>query len=262
MANEIYNDPLCVVAYGGGTDSTGMLCGMVEGKFAPPHAILFADTGGEKPGTYTLVATVSDYLVANGYPPVTVVRRSRRDGKWESLEDNCLRLNMLPSVAYGYKTCSQKYKIEPQDKWCNNDAVCKSTWKSGAKVVKLIGYGYGEVHRARFYEDRKYVWTYPLIDWKWRREDCIAAIHRAGLPYPIKSACFFCPHTRKDEILSLGMTYPDLLGRALTMESKAKLTTIKGLGRRFSWADFIRQPDSDALVDVDELPCGCFDGDR
>jgi len=40
-----------VVSFGGGTNSTAMLVGMWE-RGERPDAILFADTGGEKPHTY------------------------------------------------------------------------------------------------------------------------------------------------------------------------------------------------------------------
>lgn len=40
-----------VVSYGGGTNSTALLVGMVNNKIIP-DAIIFADTGGEKPETY------------------------------------------------------------------------------------------------------------------------------------------------------------------------------------------------------------------
>jgi hypothetical protein len=40
-----------VVSFGAGTNSTAILQGMLE-RGEKPDAILFADTGGEKPGTY------------------------------------------------------------------------------------------------------------------------------------------------------------------------------------------------------------------
>ena len=42
---------MIVVSYGGGTNSVAMLVGLHE-RGLRPDAIVFADTGGEKPNTY------------------------------------------------------------------------------------------------------------------------------------------------------------------------------------------------------------------
>jgi 3'-phosphoadenosine 5'-phosphosulfate sulfotransferase (PAPS reductase)/FAD synthetase len=52
------NHPI-IVAYGGGTNSTAMLCGFRE-RDIRPSLILFADTGGELPHTYEHLRVMSD----------------------------------------------------------------------------------------------------------------------------------------------------------------------------------------------------------
>ena len=39
-------------------------------------------------------------------------------------------------------------------------------------------------------QDTKYRKEYPLIDWGWEREDCLAAIRDAGLPPPANPPAF------------------------------------------------------------------------
>ena len=102
------------------------------------------------------------------------------------------------SIAYGFKRCSLKHKIGPQEKFCNNYPPCREVWASGKKVVKFIGYDAGEHYRSdkvllRDLADPKYSKWYPLMEWGWDREACIRAIEAAGLPQPGKSSCFFCP---------------------------------------------------------------------
>ena len=89
-----------VLSYGAGTNSTAMLVGLSE-RGERPDAILFADTGGERPSTYAHIAEVSAWCVANGFPEITIVRAP---GK--TLEQDCLDRNALPAIAYGFKTCS------------------------------------------------------------------------------------------------------------------------------------------------------------
>lgn len=253
---------LTVAAFGGGVDTTAMLIGMVERGEPPPHAILFGDTAGEFPHTYAHIEKFSGWLKSQGYPAITKLRRSKRDGSFESLEDECLRTKNVPSVAYNYKTCSQKFKIEPQDKWCNNDPAIRAEWKAGRKVRKLIGYDWDEFFRAKFYDDDKYVLEYPLIDWKWTRAACEEKIREYQMKVPGKSSCFYCPNMRASEVRVMRDKYPDLLARALKMEANAKFTAIVGLGRNWSWREFLKQGDLPFMDEPVEQHCNCYEAGK
>lgn len=258
--NMIGNE-ITVASYGGGTNSTAMLIGCVE-RGIPVDLILFADTGGERPHTYTFVSLFSTWLQEHGMPGIVTVKKVTRDGGILTLEDNCLQQRMLPSIAYGYKACSGKYKIQPQDKYCNNWPPAHGLWKGGGRVTKLIGYDADEPQRAHIKGDDKYDYHYPLIEWDWGRDECIEAIKRVGLPLPGKSSCFFCPNMKKHEIREMAVQYPELAERALRMERNAELTSIKGLGRTFSWDGLLATGDmfADEYDFAPEMPCGCYDG--
>jgi len=223
---------------------------------------MFADTGGERPELYAYQRILAAYLREHNLPPVMTVWKKRADQTRLTLEQNCLEERMLPSIAYGFKTCSQKYKIQPQDKVVNNWEAARQEWAQGRKVIKLLGFDAGESHRAKFTEDEKYLYRYPLIEWGWGREECKAAIARAGLPQPGKSSCFFCPSSTKREIKDLHDTHPALMARALAMEMNAELTTVKGLGRRFAWADIVKAHEDQLPMfpDSPEVLCACYDG--
>jgi len=245
-----------VVSFGGGVNSAAMLIEMVRRKVVP-DLIMFADTGGELPDTYQFVKDFSVWLEGHGMPAVTWVRYER-----ETLEANCIRQTMLPSLAYGFKGCSQKYKIQPQEKFANNWAPAKAAWKAKGKVVKLIGYDAGEHHRAKIPQDAKYVYAYPLVEWGWGRKECEAAVKLAGFK-PAKSACFFCPASKKHEVIKLSKTHPELFARAITMEQTAKCEVVKGLGRNWRWKDLVKADLAQLKLfeDLpDEVPCGCYDG--
>ena len=241
-----------ILSFGGGTDSTAIICGWVERGLEPFDYILFADTGGERPHTYEHIERMQDYLKKHGMPPITIVRKVKRDKTLYTLEQNCLDQKMLPSLAYGFKGCSQKYKIAPQEKFVNNIPGMRKFFKEGGKVHKYIGYEFSERRRwmKAPVEDDKYIYHYPLVEWEWSRPECIEAIKRAGLPLPGKSSCFFCPASTKPEIAQLKETYPVLFERALAMEDNAVLKTVKGLGRRFSWRDY-----ATTLEEPKVVPC-------
>jgi hypothetical protein len=254
-----------LLAYGGGTNSTAIICGYILKNIDPPDLILFADTGGEKPHTYDHINELNSILPRYGFPLITVVKKVDKHGNILTLEEDCIRRNTLPSIAFGFKSCSQKFKIAPQDKFCNNYAPFKKHWKSGGLVTKLIGYDFSETRRwmKSKVEDKKYRYEFPLVEWEWDRQACVDAILKLNILLPGKSACYFCPSSKKPELDQLKIQYPELLDKAIFMENnaKSKLTSIKGLGRSFSWSDYVNnQVTQLELFEHDRTVCGvCVD---
>ena len=255
-------DAPIVWSCGYGTNSTALAVGLVEHGETYDLA-MFADTGGERPELYAYRKILDDYLLHHGLPPVMTVWKKRADQTRLTLERDCIEQHSLPSIAYGFKTCSQKYKIQPQEKVLNNWMPAVQAWEQGKQVVKLVGYDADEIHRSQRYQgDNKYSLRFPLIEWGWGREECKAAIERAGLLQPGKSACFFCPSSKKRDIKDLADKHPDLMARALAMEANAELTMIKGLGRYFAWADIVKahRDQLDMFSEPPEIMCACYDG--
>lgn len=259
-----------IVAYGGGANSTAMLIEMRRRDIVP-DLILFADTGrgdvqgreSERPETYSGIRLVSEWCMANGFPAIITVRYVSEMRGEETLEENCLRIKSLPSIAYGYKSCSEKFKIRPQNRYVAQLDWAKSIWDAGGRITKYIGYDAGEDHRAKIRYTDEYELVYPLIEWGFHRDDCVRICREEDLNVG-KSACFFCPSMKRREIIQLAKEHPDLAARAIAMEENAELTTIKGLGRSFSWKDFLaNEADQSRLFsdhEVPEIPCGCYDG--
>lgn len=165
----------------------------------------------------------------------------------------------------GGRTCSQRWKLEPCEKFINHWEPAKRAWDDGLLVRNAKGIDAGELRRAKDFSDNKYQVVYPLIEWRWSREECVEAIQRSGLPMPVKSACFYCPSSRKSEVIQLKDNHPELFARAVAMEhnAAAKLVNIRGLGRHWSWEE-IGKADDDQFKMFPEtvsVPCVCFDGD-
>lgn len=248
-----------IVSYGGGTNSTALLIECVN-RSIPIDLILFADTGGEKPHTYKYLKMFSKWCVANGLPEITTVQQVNQNGTYITLEQHCLNYRALPSIAYGFKGCSQKHKLFPQNKYMNNWPPAQAVWAEGGKIMKFIGYDADESRRVKDFVDEKYNTRHPLIEWDMGREECIQSIKQAGLELPGKSSCYFCPSSRISEILELKDQYPALMDRAVAMEKNADLTKVKGLGRSFAWGDLIKQEDAFGYELPPEIDCGCYDG--
>lgn len=274
------NPPL-IVSYGAGVNSTAMLIGMAE-KGIQPRAILFADTGAEKPDTYEFMDLFDKWLsqrMSQGIIRVKYVPRREGSVVWDSLEHECLERSQLPSLAYGWHKCSAKWKAKPQMIWLEQQADLQEYIAGGGLVNKAIGFRFGEERRRKEHiQDPGTRKVFPLQDWRWDQEDCIKAIERAGLPVPPKSSCFFCPASTANDVIDLGRRYPKLADRALAIEDKARsagnLQTVEGLGRHWTWRQVLEyeQRKQWLFAPTDEVqlcrtfrdpmdtPCGCYDG--
>ncbi len=239
--------PVLMVADGMGVDSTAMLVGL-HNRGIRPDAVIHADTGDEHPETNAYREERRRWLAEVGFPDLTIVKRSasglskrkRRDGKvgvsYSTLGENCIANATLPGLAFGFKSCSVKWKIEPQNRWTKTWGPARRTWGHGQRVVKLIGYDAGPKDAKRGHElgdDTEYTYLYPLREWGWDRGCCIVEILRAGVKLPRKSACIYCPAAQTWEIAELVRDYPDLADYVIMLEDNARpyLTTTDGLWR-------------------------------
>lgn len=213
------------VAYGAGVDSTAMLVQFVRLGLRP-DLILFADVGAEKPETYAYLPIMDAYLKKHGFPPIVTVRyemteagvtgRKVVDPKKKSIDprayttltENLTYNRTLPSLAYGFRShaCSSKWKVGPQESYISDgdfSPMARVAWKAGMPVVRAIGFDASkgdQGRRDRIPDNIRFLHWYPLQDWGWDRERCKKEIRKAGLPVPMKSACFFCPSTHPWEI--------------------------------------------------------------
>ena len=248
-----------VLCFGGGVDSTALIV-VLRAAGIRPDAITFADTGGEKPETIGHVERMSQLLVSWGWPPVSVCRkRTKPETGYSDLEGNCLSNETLPSLAFGMKSCSLKWKQGPQDQFlmgaksgpnvCDPHPVWEATQATGERILKLIGYdsGKADVRRSKNLSraDEHFDYAYPLQTIGFERPDCVRAIATALGPsfVPIKSACFFCPASKHWELYWLAAHHPELFERALHIER----TALTGRHSRFDavefgadWEDLVR----------------------
>lgn len=244
------HDPV-VVAYGAGVDSTALLVGLYNSG-RKVDLILFADTGSEKPETYCYLDIMDTWLVTHGMPTITRVKNRSPIAGDTSLHGECIRKSVLPSLAYGRHSCSLKWKVEPQWSFCRRHfgwQARQQRWAHGATICKMIGYNAGpkdakRIRNATGKWPPGHRYEYPLVDWGWDRQRCENEIRAAGLPVPVKSACFMCPASKEAEVTWLQDNHPDLAAVALMMEERAHargLRTVQGLGRRWAWTKFLRE---------------------
>lgn len=210
---------------GGGVNSTAELLFMYDRGLRPDWAV-FSDTGSERPETYDNIQRIEDWCKKVGFP-FAITRWIRKDGTFESLHDNCERLETLPSKAFGMAGCTVKWKIQPLQKWRRENGHTPTT--------VAIGYDRGEIARLRKARERDQKmgfcatseeapdedYWYPLAAWGISRKQCEDRIRSEGWT-PAKSACFFCPNMKNEEWEELQVSHPRLFQISLDMQAKAE----------------------------------------
>lgn len=213
------------------------------------NKILFANTGkgkklGERLVTYDYLIFFSKWLQKHGQPAIKMLHSKNKNGEIVTLYEECYKLKTLPSIVFGSKSCSQRFKTRPQENYLSDIPECKRIWVEGGKVTKWIFYDVDEEHRIKQYEHDLYENNYYLVNLGWGRYECEEKIKQAGLPLPPKSACKFCPSTKPYQIIELYEESKAEFYEAIALERNAlegnKMTAIKGLGRDWSWWDLIK----------------------
>ena len=187
-----------ILAFGAGLQTTALAILIAERKLGV-DAVIFADTGGEKPETYYYLENYIEPLFASINVPFIKVRKSE-----ENLYDYCWRRQDIPSIKWRW--CTDRWKVRP-------------IHKVVGKAVQLIGFSTDEAHRAqREFKRIKVTREFPLIEMGLSASDCHRIISEYGWPRPVKSSCFFCSFSRMAEWFWLKSTHPDLFQKALELE--------------------------------------------
>lgn len=287
---------LLVASYGGGVDSVAELIYLRRAGSPPPRAILMANPGSEKSATMRYLGDwMNPRLRKWGWPEVEVIDRAHegalrplhqgRVRRPETLREECLRTKTLPSIAYGKKKCSQKFKGDPQRWWAARQPWAQAEWRAGRKLVKVIGYDFDEPARVQRslvvmsppppgkrdyfkWERERFDFWFPLFEARLRRADCEALIRSERMPVPPKSSCTFCPNNTLEEWEALRRDEPEAFAQAVEMSRNAAENidspevvglmrcNIQGRRQLHEWADgkYALGP----LFEQDPIPaCGC-----
>src|SRR5947208_2916595 len=163
-----------ILSYGGGINTTALMILLIKRRMPLDEAV-FADTGAELPETYRNIRLAKRYLGKRGIP-LRVVK-----SKNGTLLETCKRRRVIPSQIWRWST--RDYKITP----------IRAYYRSlKSHIYEYLGIAYDEVERIKASTDSNITSSFPLVDEKMTREDCVRMIKREGFPIPTKSGCYFC----------------------------------------------------------------------
>lgn len=195
------NRPLRILSLGAGVQSSTLALMAEKGEIERPDYAIFADTQSEPKHIYQWLNWLETQLT---YPVIHVSAGSLR----QELLDACDGIrgawgrppffikNADGSIGMTNRQCTEDYKLDPIMKKVRELAGIKPRSRGPHEIAveQIIGISFDEAHRmkpARFRWIRN---SYPLVDMRLRRLQCVEWMHKHGFPTPPKSACTFCTY--------------------------------------------------------------------
>ena len=249
-------------AFGGGVQSTACLVLAAQGRIDFP-TFLFANVGAdsENPATLDYAENIAKPYAARHGLDLVELAKVKRGGDIETIMSrihSTARSVPIPARmsngAPGNRTCTVDFKIAVLDKWLKRHGATPDT-----PAVLGLGISLDELHRAhtdRPGEEFKRK-SYPLLDLRMTRQDCMNVIKQAGLPIPPKSSCYFCPFHTMGEWQRLRREYPDLFQKSVELEEYLN-TKRATLGKDRVWLTRHARPLAEVVGDQGVLE-GVFD---
>lgn len=189
---------LNIISLGAGVQSSTMALMAAHGEIEPmPDAGIFADTQWESRRVYDWLDELDPLL---SFPIHRVTKGNLRQDILDKAEGHSgKRFAAVPFFmnggrGMGRRQCTQEYKLYPL--WRKAKEILG--WPEGKRVppatIRMwIGISTDEAHRMKPSTVKYIENTFPLIDKRMSRGDCVAWLKRNGYPIPPKSSCLGCP---------------------------------------------------------------------
>ena len=255
LDEAINKNNFTVLTCGGGLNFTALIYEWYKRKLKAPDLIIFADTGSERQRTYTHITSVNNWLLSIGWAQIITVNTQNTKGEQVKLNELCLKTNTLPPPAFGFKSCSLRFKVEQVDKFLNNNQASRGVWgkfnklsEIKNKITRVVGFDAGEDHRVIDASCYKYDVVFPLVEWDIDRHECLEIVRESPLNVPIKSSCYMCPNMKSAEIFEMQKNDPESLRLALEIEDNY-LKSEKAKGRKVDM-DVLRRIDDKSIIGI------------
>jgi 3'-phosphoadenosine 5'-phosphosulfate sulfotransferase (PAPS reductase)/FAD synthetase len=179
-------------------------------EIPPVDAAIHADTGWERRETYEFARKWTSWLEKLGVPVVTV-----RDPS-SLVVGQQGGATFIPAFTIGEsgkgalrRQCTNRWKIVPLRQAISRELVARGLKKTPGVVDVLLGISLDEFQRARTADVKYTTNTFPLLDMRMTRQDCLSWLESHGIPSPGKSSCVFCPYHNKAAFQELRETPED-----------------------------------------------------
>lgn len=222
-------DTTRIFSFGGGVQSTAVLALQIMGKLERPYDyFVFANVGhdSENPETLAYLADVI-YPLVDQHNICFIELKKQYKGNDDTLYQAIYRSKgivipaRLPKSGMPAKRqCTTDFKVKLIERWVKRQGFTDIELGLGISLDEFTRMRDTQWHDAegnhKLGFNRKL--EYPLIDMRLSRTDCHNIISEFGLPIAPKSACWFCPFTRKNEWVLRRNNQPKLFEKAVQLE--------------------------------------------
>ena len=175
------------LSLGAGVQSSTLALMIAKGEVPMVDAAIFADTQWEPRKVYDWLDWLEKQLP---FPVYRVSQGSLRDATMRKT-NGIGRVASVPwhmPGAMGRRQCTREYKVDPLRR------KMRELVGKGGQCEVLIGISLDESHRMKPARNLWQHHTWPLIDLRMSRGDCLNWMERNGHPMPPKSSCLACPY--------------------------------------------------------------------
>ena len=126
----------------------------------------------------------------------------------------------------GWRQCTNEYKIQVVNKEIRRvlGYIPRQRWKHTVETV--LGISTDEIQRMKDAREKWKVHSFPLIDNKWSRRDCLDYLKQFDLTPP-RSACIFCPYKTKGEWKHMRDHFPEEFEKACQYDESIRHTEVR-----------------------------------
>lgn len=181
-----------VISLGWGVQSFTLAAMSALGELEPVDVALHGDTTWERQATYEFARQWTPWLEKRGMRIVQVSDKNATSITNETtnifIPARTIFKDGKPSGLLP-RQCTERWKIRPIRRWTRQQGVTQAEMWLGITV--------DEIERAKASQVKWIENRFPLLEIGMTRNDCMAWLHKNGLPVPPKSSCVFCPFHRR-----------------------------------------------------------------
>ena len=185
------------LSLGWGVQSFTLAAMVALGELEGLDVAVHADTTHEAEATYDFARRWTPWLGEHGITVITVraeeprFLRENKNGTL-SIEIPAFTVNKATGEpGQMNRQCTSNWKIKPLRKYVRS--LLPGGWTYPSAIECWQGISLDEFQRMRTSDVQYIVNSYPLVERRMSRMDCIAWLESHGLEVPPKSACVFCP---------------------------------------------------------------------
>lgn len=237
-------DPLHIVNFSGGKDSTYLLLEMIR-RNMPIDLVVTADTGMEFPAMYDHIDKVEQFLLSERGIPIT---RLKNPQTFEELMFSAVKADVeTNATGYGWPGAVVRWCTGQLKTHLIEDFV-KSLHQRPCHYIALAA---DEQYRLKRKGNQQPNKRYPLVEWNVTESQALAGCYQAGYTWDglykrfHRVSCWCCPMQSLNELRTLRKYYPDLWAELRRLDDKA----IAQYGRDTYYGQF-RKKESIRMLEV------------